>query len=104
MNQSQIKYARQCFEIYKNRLCNQYAPYSPKTKPPEIQAAEKTIEENQVLIANWRNEYNRNRVRIQQTICNRIQRLEEQLILGGADSDIAATLAQLDSWNPTEEV
>lgn len=93
MNRQQINYIKECLAIRKRRLESQFCPYPER--PQEVIDAE-------ALIDRWRRDSAEQRNRIQNRIRDKIQQVEEQLILGSMDGSLADALAALDDWTPEE--
>lgn len=91
MNRQQIQYIRECLSIRERRLIEQHC-YRP-SEPPAVEQARQTIKDWELT---WNERSSKNRAAVKQ----KIRTIEEQLILGGMDQDIAAALSTLDSWSP----
>lgn len=91
MKQQEIKYIRECLAIRERRLKRLHCTRNEKEPTAIAEARE--------LIRSWECEYYDNLRRKREAIEEKIRQVEEQLILGES-SDVAAALAQLDSWVP----
>ena len=93
MNRQQINYIKECLQYRKRSLEDAYCVDGPT--PAEIIQAE-------ALIKIYRDDLYLKRSKIRQAISRKIRQLEEQLVLGGIDADLAMVLASLDDWSPVE--
>jgi hypothetical protein len=93
MNRQQINYVKECLQYRKRSLEGAYCVDGPI--PAEIIQAD-------ALIKKYRDGLYLRRSKIREAINRKIQQLEEQLILGGIDADLATVLASLDDWSPVE--
>ena len=91
MNQSQIKYIRECLTKRKNDLIDKLCKTEPK--PQEVVDA-------QAVVDAWNKASSATYNEIRRNINNKIRSLEEQLILGGEFKDIHTALQDLDTWQP----
>ena len=91
MNRQQIQYIRECLAIRERRLTDDYC-----RRPAEPPA----IEEARQLIRDWENTCADKSCKNRAAVKRKIRNIEEQLILGGMDQDIAAALSSLDYWSP----
>lgn len=93
MNRQQINYIKECLQYRKRSLEEMYCTDGPT--PAEIVHAESLVKE-------YRDGTHLRRLKIRQAISRKIWQLEEQLVLGGMDADIAMVLASLDDWSPVD--
>ena len=93
MNRQQINYIKECLQHRKRSLEDAYCVDGPT--PAEITQAE-------ALARKYRDDLYLKRSKIRQAISRKIRQLEEQLVLGGIDADLAIVLASLDDWSPVE--
>ena len=93
MNRQQINYIKECLQYRKRKLEDAYCVDGPT--PAEIIQAD-------ALIKKYREGLYLKRSKIRQAIDRKIRQLEEQLVLGGIDADLAMVLASLDDWSPVE--
>jgi hypothetical protein len=93
MNRQQINYIKECLQYRKRSLEDAYCVDEPT--PVEITQAE-------ALLKKYRDGLYLRRSKIRQAISRKIRQLEEQLVLGGIDADLAVVLASLDDWSPVE--
>ena len=93
MNRQQINYIRECLQYRKRSLEETHCVDGPA--PAEIIQAE-------ALVKEYRNSLYLKHSKIRQAINRKIQQLEEQLVLGGMDVNLAMALASLDDWSPVK--
>ena len=93
MNRQQINYIKECLQYRKRSLEETHCVDGPT--PAEIVEAE-------ALVKAYRDGLYQKRSKIRQAISRKIRQLEEQLVLGGMDADLATVLASLDDWSPVE--
>jgi len=93
MNRQQINYIKECLQYRKRSLEEAYCVDGPT--PAEIIQAEE-------LIKKYRNSLYLKRSEIRSAINRKIRQLEEHLVIGGMDADVATTLASLDGWSPVD--
>jgi hypothetical protein len=93
MNRQQINYIKECLQYRKRSLEETHCVDGPT--PAEIIHAE-------TLVKEYRDGLYLRRSKIRQAISRKIRQLEEQLVLGGIDADLAVVLASLDDWSPVE--
>jgi hypothetical protein len=94
MNRQQINYIRECLQYRKRSLEEMYCTDGPT--PAKIIEAED-------MIKKYRECTYLKRQKIRQEINRKIRQVEEQLVLGGMDADLATVLASLDDWSPVDE-
>lgn len=94
MNRQQIQYIRECLSIRERRLTEQHC--GRPSEPSAVEQARQVIKDWE---STWTNRSSQNRAAIKR----KIRTIEEQLILGGMDQDIASALSSLDSWSPEHD-
>lgn len=93
MNRQQINYIKECLQYRKRSLEEMHCTDGPT--PAEIVRAE-------ALVKEYRDGLYLRRSKIRQAINRKIRQLEEQLVLGGMDANLAMVLASLDDWSPVD--
>jgi len=91
MNQTKIKYIKECLSIRRRRIEFQIC------KGPEPQ---EVIDAREV-ISEWEARYYRNRRHQMDQIADKFRELEEHLVLGEMDAEIMDVLSELNDWSPT---